>query len=207
MLAEDRKPVKDIYQFGCTMCGNCCTGLQTVRMDLYDLYRLAGYLDFADTALLFRQGIVTLTPGPHSSYIPILRFKVKPLRVCPFLEHTPTRGLCRLHPVHKPLVCSMAPLARAYTPENGNEDWFFVKPAPDCPGVNEHKEQRLADFKKTHRQQLAYQTRYYNLMQQIVHKAVPEQVYRDQLYSFKTDRPFEFILSRLEAEFSHYPDL
>lgn len=207
MLPKDRKPVKNTYHFNCTMCGNCCTGLQTVRMDLYDLYRLAEYLGFADTGLLFRKGIVALVPGPHTSFIPILRFKVKPLRVCPFLEHTPTTGLCRLHPDHKPLVCSMAPLAREYSPENGKEDWFFVKPAPDCPGVNENKVQHLEDFKKNYQLQLACQSRYFNLMEQLVQKAVPEQVYRDQLYSFKTDQPFEFILSRLEEEFTNHPDL
>lgn len=171
-------------------------------MDLYDLYRLAKHLKFADSSQLFRRGIVILVAGPGNSFIPQLRFKVKPFRVCPFLEHTPGRGLCNLHPDDKPLICSMAPLAREYDALNRENRWFFVKPAPDCPGVEKRDEQRLSDFTQNYQQQLCYQTRFFNLMHQLTGRDLSESDYRDQIYYFKTAQAFESILNALETRFN-----
>lgn len=135
-------------QFSCTLCGDCCTGAQVVRLTGSDLRLLVRRLGLASVSELRATGFITLVREPvgggRFAWRPRLRFRTKPLVQCPFLVNDADlhsyRGLCSLHPGDKPLVCRLSPLTReVLDPGAGeiNETWSFVPPVEGCPGMGQ----------------------------------------------------------------------
>lgn len=198
MDSADKFPViRENYNFACTLCGNCCSGVQDVLLDWYDLYRMARFLEFENTARLFKAGLVELRTGPEQLRLPYIRFKQRPYRFCPFLENhiddDKISGLCRLHPGHKPLVCGLAPVSRTIDFENDQESWHFVKPAPDCPGVDSSQVNSLAGTIQTWSNELAYQTRFFHLLYRLSGsgKQFADEWFIRRLYNFDCQISFE----------------
>lgn len=133
-------------RFSCTLCGDCCTGSQVVRLTGGDLRLLMEHLGVASVFDLRTRGLVSLVREPvggdRFAWRPRLRFRTRPLRQCPFLVNDMAedgyRGLCSLHPDFKPLVCALSPLAREVVdPGSGpvDETWSAVPPVEGCPGM------------------------------------------------------------------------
>jgi Fe-S-cluster containining protein len=134
-------------RFSCTLCGDCCTGSQVVRLTRDDLGRLVSRLGLASVRDLRTQGLVSLVREPvgggRFAWRPRIRFRSHPLRQCPFLvndvgEDGVYRGLCSLHPDFKPLVCTLSPLAREVEDSGADavtESWTLIPPVEGCPGV------------------------------------------------------------------------
>jgi len=134
------------FRFDCTLCGDCCTGDQVVRLTGGDLRLLVDRLGLSSVHELKDRGLVQLIREPMGGgrfvWRPRIRFRTKPRRECPFLvndvdEADVYRGLCSLHPSDKPLVCALSPLAREVETVGSTvkETWSFVPPVEGCPGV------------------------------------------------------------------------
>ena len=120
--------------FSCTLCGECCSGSMKVFLNRYDLYKIGKFYKLKHSEELFQKGFVEWADGQNNLSLPKIRFKTYPFSFCPFLmndfsEEQGLRGLCTLHPYHKPLVCKLAPLAREVDLETGS-DFFFLCPPP-----------------------------------------------------------------------------
>ncbi len=202
--------IQSSYHFNCTQCGNCCTGDQKVNLNLYDLYKMAVYKGFNHTRQLFDETLVHLVQGQNNAWVPQIKFKSfkqkaaeTSLLFCPFLineldEENNLKGLCRLHPDKKPLICSLAPVGRILDLKDESEDFVFVKPAPDCPGVNSTKINLLADLKKVLQIELDFERRFYKILNKI-NEDTTKEFLLENVYSFQTDISFEKILTELEV--------
>ncbi len=179
------------YRFECTRCGNCCTGDQRVWLNPGDLKRMAVHLGYDHTEELFRRKLVVLEQGENGAWRPRILFKhYKKLRFCPFLENSlgedgAVTGLCRLHPLHKPLICSLAPLGRRWDAETEKSEWIFVKPAPDCPGVNSKKVQLLRETLERHDREIEEENLFFAKLQHLLGNKSKQPAFRE-LYFFKT---------------------
>ncbi len=177
-----------------------------MHLNLYDLYRLAGYFGYTHTAALFNSGTVILVKEDHQVYVPRIRFKRKPFVFCPFLENDFTGSTlitsCRLHPDHKPLICHMAPLGRVLDFKTNEETYIFVPPAPDCPGVKKSTVNYLSDFKDKYTKELAYQRDFFNLLEQLKGQALTRRQFLNDLYYFDVLQPFADILQEKIEFFS-----
>lgn len=183
--------VNEEYRFECTRCGNCCTGDQRVWLNPGDLKRMAVYLGYDHTEELFRRKLVVLEQGENGAWRPRILFKqYKKLRFCPFLENHldedgAVTGLCRLHPRYKPLICSLAPLGRRWDAKTEKSEWIFVKPAPDCPGVNSEKLQLLRDTLERHIREIEAENLFFAKLQGLLESNSKQPAYRE-LYFFET---------------------
>lgn len=193
--------IKNTYKFKCSRCANCCTGDQKVHLDLYDLYKLARFHNYAHTGILFAVGLVILIPVEQGVFLPRIRFKHKPFRFCPFLINEAYNGLCSLHPDYKPLVCTMAPVGREVDFENGTDRYLFVKPAPDCPGVHSEVQNNLTDLKEMYTQELNWQKTFFHILHHLQTARWTREVFLEKLYTFHTHIPFSEILSDFERQF------
>ena len=178
---EDFPEIINEYNFRCTLCANCCTGDQSVLLNLYDLYIMAGHLSMANTKQLFDDHWLRLLKIEQNVWLPQVRFKLKPYKFCPFLisdrsECGKLIGLCSLHPENKPLVCAMAPVGRIIDFESDKDEFVYVKPAPDCPGVNIKQVNYLDDLKKNYKIELVYQKRFFNILEHIKRKKTTQKV-------------------------------
>ena len=210
--------INNTYKFECTMCGNCCTGDQKVNLNLYDLYKIATYKGFRNTSQLFAEKTIQLVKGQNNAWVPQIKFKslkrsdaTESLRknyiFCPFLineldDQHKLKGLCSLHPDIKPLICAMAPIGRVLDFENRKEDFVFVKPASDCPGVESQKENLLNDFKDNFSDELAFELRFFRIMNNLMAKNKSYSFYLENIYTFSTIEPFEYFLNQLEHTFN-----
>lgn len=137
-----------MYCFSCTVCGDCCTGDQTIRLNPDDLELLCAWLRLPDHSALEKAGY--LDPPEDGDPRPRIRFRKRPVRQCPFLENHleetgALKGLCMLHPDFKPLVCHLAPLAREVQVEGSGyeETWSVVAPVEGCPGMGRGEPRKI----------------------------------------------------------------
>jgi len=197
--------INNSYSFECTMCGHCCTGDQTVLLNLYDLYKMARFEKMQSTRGLFDNGRVMLVSDPHGVWRPKIAFKKKPFMFCPYLlnqmeDDGSLKGLCTLHPQHKPLVCATAPVGRGVDLESNSEEFIYAWPAPDCPGVHKTKENLLSDLKKKYGEQMRWEDRYFRLLQMLAGKGWSRDTFLEQLYVFDVRAPFTTILKNIEQK-------
>lgn len=203
MDISDFKHITNFYNFSCTNCGNCCTGDQKIHLALYDLYRLARFNKFRDTRQLFDSGIIVLVKTERNVFIPRIRFKVKPFQFCPYLINQPEKGLCSLHPNYKPLICSLAPVGHVVDFENNEQGFLFVKPAPDCPGVDSPYSNLLEDVIKKYEVELDYQKRFFALLNKIQNHNWKRDKFINDLYSLTTEQGFEEQLYAMEQKINN----
>ncbi|MDC7226263.1 MAG: YkgJ family cysteine cluster protein [Spirochaetales bacterium] len=130
--------------FECRCCGECCRGEMHVYLNPDDLKLIAKFLGYPDTRRLFEESIIIIDYERNAAPVPRLRFSSGAFGCCPFLENRleehsgeyQLKGLCRLHPDFKPLVCWLAPLHRTVELETGTDSWGFKPPLPGCPGCD-----------------------------------------------------------------------
>ncbi len=192
--------IHESYNFDCTRCGNCCTGDQKVNLNPYDLHKMASYKKFKHTKDLFDNNFVQLVKSQNEAWIPQIKFKSifsKKLKFCPFLinsidENKLLSGLCSLHPKLKPLICSMAPVGRILDFKAQTEQFIFVKPAPDCPGVEIDKANNLADLKYQMKFELSHEKKFLKKLDQIKKGNYSKNYYLQSLYLFPVTDPFKW---------------
>ena len=160
------------------MCGECCRGDIRISLNLFDLQRMAGFLNFETTGVLFEKGWVGEEKLDSGGFRPYIRFRENPMRFCPFLENRlddesgELYGLCSLHPDHKPLVCSLAPLGRELQfPDL--ETWFFVEPIEGCPGCKKKTRYEPAQVIEALKAQLDLEVKYFEVMENLQRSSAP----------------------------------
>ncbi len=197
--------IQDTYNFNCTMCGNCCTGDMTVHLHLYDLYKMGKYLELNHTEYLFKRNLVKLYAAENNTWQPVIRFKRKPFKFCPFLNNEMDEqgnliSLCDLHPDYKPLICAMAPVGRVADLGEKNDEFIFVKPAPDCPGVEAEQVQYLSQVTQEFDKELEYQKRYFHLLEKCSDLEWSKDLYYANLYCFPVQDNFNRLLNEIESK-------
>lgn len=136
--------------FSCECCGECCRGDMKVFLNPDDLVLMARYLNLNNTQKLFDEKYVLIDYSRNNAPLPRIRFSKGPAGCCPFLENrlietgsgagpdtAVLKGLCRLHPDFKPMVCHLAPLYRIVDTASGVESWGRRIPLPGCPGYSD----------------------------------------------------------------------
>ncbi|MCB0282730.1 MAG: YkgJ family cysteine cluster protein [Calditrichaeota bacterium] len=204
--------ISEHFNFKCTMCGNCCTGDQKVHLNLYDLYKMARFKNFASTRQLLIKQIITLVKGQNNVFVPMIKFKRLisrkkssdlPFTFCPFLLNSieddgQLKGYCQLHPRHKPLICSLAPVGRVVDLDKDSEEFVFVKPAPDCNGVESNEKVSLSATVNHYKTELDYEMRFFKILRSISERNLEKNEIIENIYSFNVEEPFPEILTRIE---------
>ena len=195
------------FKFKCTLCGECCRGNMNVFLNLYDLYKLSNFAGYTKSDDLFKNRIVDLVVGQNQITVPKIRFKRSPTVFCPFLENELSDdnnlfGRCRLHPLDKPLICKLSPIARQIDLPSGKIKYLLVEPAPGCPGMGKPEKNALSSIINNLDDELEFEKRFYILLDSIRSRKTDPFLKEKMLYYFSTDIPFEKTLSHLENQFS-----
>jgi len=203
MNMDEFTKVTDKYHFKCTSCGRCCTGGQKVFLNLYDLCKLGRYHKYESSRMLFDAGRVVLVKDQNQSYLPRIRFKLKPFQFCPYLLNIDTdpdtfRTKCSLHPDNKPLICFLAPLGRVIDLDREIDEYLYINPAPDCPGIESDKENMLSAAVSEFEQELKFQYRFFKILKKAANNELSRQAYLEDIYYFDLRQDFETILAGKE---------
>jgi len=194
--------IEKIYRFKCTCCGNCCSGDMEILLNPYDLYKIAWFCSYERTDELFNNDLVILVKGENGVWYPKISFIEKPFKFCPFLinelnDNDKLKGLCSLHLRHKPLVCALSPVGRAIDLGRETTEFVYVKPAPDCPGVNSAKENILVELIDKYEHELQYQYLFFRILKKIKSRNYNKKSVFTLLYSFSVDKPFDVIITKI----------
>ncbi len=206
-MFENKFPViENDFRFDCTLCGECCRGEMQVFLNLCDLYKIARFQGYKSTNALFEKRQVILKRNTRRAWIPQIKFKKKPLPFCPFLINELTdngdlRGLCALHPEHKPLICALSPVGRTVDFDNEQITYMLVEPAPDCPGMEASKINTLSDMLEQYQDELKFQERFFKILENMITAEKNTKADYLPLYTFKVDRAFPDILAEQERKF------
>lgn len=195
----------EIYHFHCTCCGDCCTGDMEININIYDLYKMARYMNFKNTGELFTKQLISLVPVQNECLTPQIVFRTKPFKFCPWLindmgDDSVLRGFCSLHPFHKPLICKMAPVGRVVDFANNSFSYMLTAPTEHCPGMDIKEENLLSFMRKELEQELDFEYRYYQILENIKNKSLTVETMLREFYSFPINIDFEEILSALEIK-------
>jgi Fe-S-cluster containining protein len=198
--------IENLYHFECTRCGNCCTGDQQVLLNPYDLYKMARFKGFLNSRELFEKHLVQLVQHENKAWMPQIKFKsisTRKHKFCPFLineldEHNKLLGLCSLHPHKKPLICAMSPVGRTIDFSDNSQQFIFVNPAEDCPGVDIKKENFLDDLIVSLDKELQYEKQFLRILDSLIEKNVPREYYANEIYYFALDKSFVEVLQQIE---------
>lgn len=195
--------IHTMNQFSCKCCGDCCSGEMDIKLNIYDLYKMAKHLHLKNTKELFLQGYVKFEKGQNELFIPTMVFKKSPYPFCPFLindvdEEFNVRGFCSLHPYIKPLVCILSPYSKVYDCDTGEYSYSVVKPSDHCPGKFEKMQLTPEEYLEPVQQEIVWEHRYFDLLHHIKEKNTAN--YNQRLYYFNIDRPFEEILEDITKD-------
>ena len=192
--------IHNSFKFKCTLCANCCTGDQKVHLNLNDLYKIAVWHGFQDTGQLFNSALTVLIKTSSNVYLPRIRFKQKPFQFCPYLQNEKSQGLCKLHPENIPFICSLAPVGRVIDFKTETDRFYYVKPAPDCPGDQSGQITFLDDIKDKYAKELEYQKRFFKILNKLQQRQYKRSYFLSEIYTFPINRDFELILSEIEQK-------
>ena len=104
----------DTFEFGCKMCGKCCTNREDIMLTPRDIYRMAKELQMSMSDFIERYCECYIGP---SSKFPIVRLiSVGDDKHCPLLQDR----RCIVHQ-SKPFVCALFPIGRMFSTSIGNE--------------------------------------------------------------------------------------
>ncbi|MBN2424436.1 MAG: hypothetical protein JXR46_05600 [Calditrichaceae bacterium] len=175
----------------------------TIYLNPYDLYKMCRYFNFDTTDGLFLRNIIRLESAENNTWQPVINFRKKPFVFCPFLineqdEQGKLKGLCKLHPDYKPLICSLAPVGRAICLDTDNDEFIFVKPAPDCAGIGSDITNDLSEIVKQKYKELSFQKRFFKLLEKCSEKSYKKDDYNRLLYTFSMNKNFPDILTDME---------
>jgi hypothetical protein len=198
-------PIDEVFHFRCTCCGDCCTGNMEININLYDLYKMARFLKMSNSRECFDKGLVRLVQVQNGCWTPQIVFKTSPVKFCPWLindlgDDDILRGYCSLHPGHKPLICKMAPAGRIVDFYNQTTSYVLTEPTENCPGMLSSAENRLSDLKEDLSVELAFESRYYRILDKVKETLVSRETMVEQYYTFQTEREFEDILLEMEKK-------
>jgi len=204
-LTSNFPVVQHTFNFKCTQCADCCTGDQIVLLNLFDLYKLAGFLNLQNTVQLFEKGLLILHKE-NGVYRPQIRFKKLPFKFCPFLindvnESGALKGWCRLHSSAKPLVCALSPIGLRFDVQQDHLEFLLVPPTGSCPGLKEQQVQNRDQYLKSYQKEIELQKRYFKILESCKAKEWNKTQFKQNLYGFSVTSPFEEILETLENKF------
>lgn len=201
-------PDQSLFHFSCSACGSCCTGDMTICLNLADLQRMAAFVGVDRVGQLFELGYVDELTLEKGGFRPVIRFKTKPFKFCPFLENRleddgNLLGLCRLHPDLKPLVCKLAPIGRELILTGkeliSSETWFFTEPVSGCPGCRRVQEQSVKPWVKSNARELDWEIRYFRILERYQQQQVDISVFRNFHRQLEVSEPIEIYLNRHEG--------
>lgn len=102
------------FQFGCTMCGECCINREDILLSPRDIYRMAKELGLSAGSLFLKYCEAYVG---QDSRMPVVRLNPSgPDRRCPLLKDRK----CMVHNA-KPTVCAMFPIGRCLVGKNPGE--------------------------------------------------------------------------------------
>jgi len=207
-MIQTPNSLKTGFLFDCAMCGDCCTGDMRIQLNLFDLYKIGKFLNYKQSLELFNHKVVKLSKGENAAMLPYMHFKGKRLKFCPFLindtkEDGQLYGLCGLHPQHKPLVCQLAPANRTVDLAADVIEYGFIEPTGHCPGMGVDCYNVMEEIVTKHTMELAYEYRFYRLLDVLIHCAWDEHKWLSGFYSFNLAVDFELIIKQFECEFLH----
>lgn len=165
---------------------------------------MARFLKMKSTRELLDQNYVRLFKHvEYNVWLPEIQFRTIPLKFCPFLindadDKNYIQGLCSLHPEYKPLVCSMAPIGRILDFEEFSDQFAFLKPAPDCPGIDEQKENHISEDIAAFSDELNLQKRFFRILEQLKEADYSKEYYQENLYQINVDLDFYDIIKSIE---------
>lgn len=108
---------EDTFRFSCKMCGQCCRRRQDpIIVTGLDVFRLAQKLNISPAEAVVSYTDVILGA---SSHLPITVLRERLDGSCVLLRN----GHCMVHD-HKPVVCAVYPLGRAFDLRNGSVQYF-----------------------------------------------------------------------------------
>ncbi len=206
-MSDTFLPAQKEFQFACTQCAECCTGDQSVVLNLFDLYKLSRFLRFANTIELFEQNLLLLKKDEQNNvYRPYIRFKKRPFKFCPFLTNElqadgQLKGWCQLHPHHKPLVCALSPIGISYDVQNHQLEFLFVPPTNACPGLNQPSLQNLEAYLAPYQTEIEFQITFFKILEVVKNFNWQMNDFKTELYSFPVQTPFESILQDFKKRF------
>ncbi|MBN2618430.1 MAG: YkgJ family cysteine cluster protein [Spirochaetales bacterium] len=186
--------------FDCKCCGDCCSGLMDIKLNLYDLYKIAKHLNLDSTKQLFEKKIVALRDSQNGIKQPFIVFKKSPYKFCPFLindisENYDLKGYCSLHPYIKPLVCILAPISREYDATFNNSKYFITIPTESCPGEFKGSDVEIDDILKPINEEILYENSFYSYLSIFNEKTLKENKW--DIYYFDTHKDFSTIIKEI----------
>ena len=136
----------DEFEFGCRMCGKCCTNRTDIMLNPKDLFNIAKELNKRTDQILdeYCESYIGQT-----SRIPVVRLRAVGYdKHCPLLDGKK----CSVHKA-KPTVCALFPLARAFKLESKEgkadpKEVIYLLQESGCPAKKEKHTVRqwLTDF-------------------------------------------------------------
>jgi hypothetical protein len=176
-----------------------------IKLNLYDLYKMAKELGFSSTEMLFTKGYVELVEGQNGLKLATMKFKIKPVMFCPFLindvdDNFKLRGFCSLHPYKKPLVCILAPISREYDVDSKTSNYFTTHPTENCPGTYSKNDVELSTMLQPINNEIKYEEIYYDILDMILTHNITD--YFAPLYHFNTSSTFPEIISSIYNYFT-----
>ncbi len=180
-------------KFNCLCCGDCCSGDMSIKLNIYDLFKMGKHLKLNSTKELFDKKILTFKTGQNGIIIPEIVFKTSPYKFCPFLindlnDVMELKGYCSLHPFIKPLVCILAPISKTFETDGRRSEYSFTKPTENCPGELVGDDLPIDELLEPVKDEIFFENQFYTILDIIMVKNIEN--YKERLYYFNLEDSF-----------------